>query len=87
MKNPTSLDDNSTVSSATKRRRREELFEAACQIHGGSDNWTLPGQVGLCDTAVKKCAENVLVEVFSTNCKLTKRIIPKVYKRAQNDYL
>ena len=27
-----------------------------------------------------------MVKVFSTNCKLTKRIIPEVYRRAENDY-
>ena len=34
-KNPTSLDEN-LLSEATVRRRRSELFEAACQINGGT---------------------------------------------------
>ena len=52
-KNPTRLGKNSTVSLATEKRRRLETFEAACQINRASVNWTFPGQVGLCDTAVK----------------------------------
>ncbi len=62
-KNPTSLNESS-LSKATGERRRLELFEAACQIHGGSSEWSLPGQVALCETTVQKCPENFLVEVF-----------------------
>ena len=53
-KNTTSL-DKSSLSKATARKRRLQLFEAACQINGGSSGWTVPGQVGLCDTTVQKC--------------------------------
>ena len=42
-KNPTSLDEN-LLSEATVRRR-SELFEAACQINGGTTSWSLPGVV------------------------------------------
>jgi hypothetical protein len=44
-KNPTSLDESS-LSKATGRKRRLELFEAACQIHGRSTESSVPGQVG-----------------------------------------
>ena len=84
-KNPTSLDE-SLLSEATVRRRRSELFEAACQINGDTTNWSLPGVVGLCDTTVKKCPENILVQVFSRSDKITKRVIPKVYKGALDDF-
>lgn len=84
-KNPTSLDEN-LLSEATVRRRRSELFEAACQINGGTTSWSLPGVVGLCDTTVKKCPENILVKVFSQSDKITKRVIPKVYKGALDDF-
>ena len=84
-KNPTSLDEN-LLSEATVRRRRSELFEAACQINGGTTNWSLPGVVRLCDTTVKKCPENNLVQVFSRSDKITKRFIPKVYKGALDDF-
>ena len=84
-KNPTRPGKNSTVSFATERRRLE-TFEAACQINRASVNWTFPGQVGLCKTAVKKCAENVLVDVFSTNTKIVKRVIHKILSKSVNDY-
>ena len=84
-KNPTSLDESS-LSKATGRKRRLELFEAACQIHGGSTESSVPGQVGLCETTVQKCPENVLVEVFSHSDKIAKRVIPKIYKNALEDF-
>ena len=85
-KNPTTLGENSTVSVVTERRRRSETYEAACQIHGATDRSTVPGQVGLCDTAVKKCTENVLVKVLSTNDKIVTKVIPKIFKKGVNDY-
>ncbi len=84
-KNPTTLGENSTVSVVTERRR-SETYEAACQIHGATDRSTVPGQVGLCDTAVKKCTENVLVKVLSTNDKIVTKVIPKIFKKVVNDY-
>lgn len=86
MKNPTELGNDSTVSLAISRRRRSETFEAACQIHGASNQSTMAGQVGLCDTAVKKCSENVLINVLSTNVKIVKKVIPKILKKKINDY-
>ena len=86
MKNPTELGNDSTVSLATSRRRRSETFEAARQIHGASNQSIMPGQVGLCDTAVKKCFENVLINVLSTNVKTVKKVIPKILKKKINDY-
>ena len=62
------------------------MFEAACQINGCTTSWSLPGVVGLCDTTVKKCPENILVKVFSQSDKITKRVIPKVYKGALDDF-
>lgn len=86
MRNPTQLGANSTVSLATSRRRRSETFEAACQIHGATSLSNLPGQVGLCDTAITKCSEKVLVNVFSKNAKTVKRVIPKILQKGINDY-
>ncbi|XP_028408827.1 uncharacterized protein LOC114531418 [Dendronephthya gigantea] len=44
------------------------------------------GQVGLCDTAITKCSEKVSVNVFSTNVKTVKRVIPKILQKGINDY-
>lgn len=42
--------------------------------------------MGLCDTTVKKCPENILLEVFSRSDKIAKRVIPKVYKNALGEF-
>ena len=83
-KNPTSLDESSLSKAAG--RKRLELFEAACQIHGGSTESSVPGQVGLCEITVQKYPENILVEVFSHSDKIAKRVIPKIYKNALEDF-
>lgn len=64
------------------------MFEAACQINGGSNekNGQVPGEVGLCRTTVKKCSDKILVEVFSKSDKVTHRIIPKIYKKSLKVY-
>ena len=56
----------SPLSQAQARKRRAELFEAACQIHGGrlGTNYRTPEEVGLCETTVKKCSDDILVKVF-----------------------
>ena len=40
----------------------------------------------MCDTAINKCAENVLVEVLSNNSKIAKKVIPKISSKGVNDY-
>ena len=79
-KKPTVL--TSPLSQSQARKRRAELFEAACQIHGGrhGTNCRTPGEVGLCETTVKKCSNDILVKVFSKSQKIKKKVLPKVYK-------
>ena len=62
----------SPLSQAQDTKRRAELFEAACQIHGGrhGTNCRTPGEVGLCETTVKKCSNDILVKVFSKGQKI-----------------
>ena len=69
-KNPTSLD---ALSSSVGRKRRSELFEAACQINGGQNenNSREPAEVGLCETTVKRCTEKTMIKVFSRSKKVT----------------
>ena len=64
------------------------MFEAACQINGGSNekNARVPGEVGVCSTTVKKCSGKILVEVFSKSDKVTHGVIPKIYKESLNVY-
>jgi len=62
------------------------LFEAACQIHGGGlgRNCRTPGEIGLCETAVKKCSDDILVKVFSKSQKIKKKVLPKSLQRKFN---
>lgn len=85
-KMPTVL--TSPLSQAQDRKRRAELLEAACQIHGGrhGTNCRTPGEVGLCETTVKKCSNDILVKVFSKGQKIKKKVLPKVYKENLTKY-
>ena len=77
------------MSPAAARKRQSEWFEVACEINGGSrnkENGQLPGQVGLCQTTVKNCSNKVLVEVFSRSNKISKKVLPKVYKKGLTDF-
>ena len=78
----------SPLSQAQDRKRRAELLEAACQIHGGrhGTNCRTPGEVGLCETTVKKCSNDILVKVFSKSQKIKKKVLPKVYKENLTKY-
>ena len=38
--------------------------------------------MGLCSTTVKKCSDSTLVEVFSKSKKITRRVVPKIYKKS-----
>lgn len=85
-KMPTVL--TSPLSQAQDRKRRAELLEAACQIHGGrhGTNCRTPGEVGLCETTVKKCSNDILVKVFCKGQKIKKKVLPKVYKENLTKY-
>lgn len=78
----------STLSQAQARKRRAELFEAACQIHGGrhGTNCRTPGEVGLYETTVKKCSNDRLVKDFTKIQKIKKKVPPKVYKENLTKY-
>ena len=62
-KNLTSLD---ALSPSVGRKKRCELFEAACQINGGENerNSRELEEVGLCETTAKKCTEKTMIKVF-----------------------
>ena len=70
----------------TTRKRRNETFMVAQEIHGGSQNSSVPGAIGLVDTALSKCSPNVLVDVMSSNKKFNKNVFPAIYRKNLNTY-
>ena len=75
-----------TCSLRSCRKRRRETFAAAQKIHGGSAGSSLPGAIGLLDTALDKCNQGLLVDVLSANKKFNKQVMPAVYKRNLSRY-
>ena len=66
-KNPTGFENGKLIlKPVTTRKRRNETFMVAQEIHGGSQNSSVPGAIGLVDTALSKCSPNVLVDVMSS---------------------
>ncbi|CAB4042747.1 Hypothetical predicted protein [Paramuricea clavata] len=79
--NPTGFENGKiTLTTPNARKRRKETFMVAQEIHGGSRESSVPGAVGLVDTALNKCSSNVLVDVMSANKKFTKHVMPSIYK-------
>jgi hypothetical protein len=74
------------LSAATARRRRMETYEAASVIHGAGVDCKRPAEVGLADATINKCSDSVLTEVFSNCPKITKKVIPKMYKPILHEY-
>lgn len=70
----------------TTRKRRNETYLAAQEIHGGSQNSPVAGAIGLIDTAVNKCSPNVLVDVLSSKKKFNKNVFPSIYKKHLSTY-
>ena len=75
-----------TCSLRSCRKRRRETFAAAQKIHGGSAGSSLPGAIGLLDTALDKCNQGLLVDVLSANKKFNQQVMPAVYKRNLSRY-
>ena len=83
---PTGFQDGKLTGSLRSCRKRRETFAAAQKIHGSSVGSSLPGAVGLLDTALDKCNQGLLVDVLSANKKFNKHVMPAVYKRNLNSY-
>ncbi|CAB4024335.1 Hypothetical predicted protein [Paramuricea clavata] len=64
-----SQDGKISVSAALARKRRKATFEAARKIHGGKDELSAPGPIGLIDTALAKCSKDILVNSMSSSTK------------------
>lgn len=75
-------DDGSTLGPAerTVRRRRDETFTAAQEIHGGSSEDKRPGEIGLVDTVLKKCDGEILSQEMARSSRV-KKIIPKIQNK------
>lgn len=65
------------TSERVARKRRRETYEAAQQIHGGSDVDGGPGEAGLVDTVMKKCGSCLVAEEVMKS----KRIMHEVKKK------
>ena len=89
-KNPTGFREGKMqISERVARKRRNETFQAAAEIHGGivSSNYScISAEIGLADTASIKCSTNTLYKVLSTSDKVTAGVIPKIYKSCLIDY-
>ncbi|RUA06489.1 MAG: hypothetical protein DSY43_01895 [Gammaproteobacteria bacterium] len=66
-----------TLSAATARRRRNEVYKAAEAVHGSTKTST---DIGLADTVVNKCSTATINNVFSSNSKFRKQVVPSLYK-------
>ena len=90
-KMPTSLiDDKVQINARVARSRRKQTYEAAVEIHGGTDSVNsfkcIPTEIGLIDTVATQCSKDTLLEVLSTSAKFVKCVIPKIYKSCLVDY-
>ena len=70
------------ISEKVARSRREETYQAALEIHGGSKS----AEVGLLDTVNAKCNKTTLVEVLSTSDKFKRSVLPQLYKVSLKDF-
>ena len=56
------------------------------QIHGGQDQLSVAGEAGVIDTALVKCSKDILITAMSSNKKVTKSVMPAVYKKSLKSY-
>ena len=69
-------------SSTVNSQRRSETYQAAKEIHGAGLNDDTPAHIRLLSTAEKRCPTKILVEFMSKSKKFSKKVFPKLYKKA-----
>ena len=84
------IDGKVQINARVARSRRKQTYEAAVEIHGGTDSVNsfkcIPTEIGLIDTVTRQCSKHTLLEVLSTSEKFVKCVIPKIYKSCLVDY-
>ena len=66
------------------RRRRNNTFQAALKLHGGSPEETEPAEFGLLDTVVSKCDAGLVAEKIMNSKKIMKEVTSKTKKKLKN---
>ncbi|KAK2562469.1 hypothetical protein P5673_014130, partial [Acropora cervicornis] len=83
-KHPTALPSNGQKGPAStiQTQRRSQTYQAAKEIHGAGLNDDTPAHIGLLSTTEKRCPTKILVEFMSKSKKFSKKVFPKIYKKA-----
>ena len=67
-------------------QRRSETYQAAKEIHGADLNDNTPAHIGLLSAAEKRCPTKILVDFMSKSKKFSKKVFPKLYKIAAEQF-
>ena len=67
-------------------QRRSETYQAAKEIHGADLNDNTPARIGLLSAAEKRCPTKILVDFMSKSKKFSKKVFPKLYKIAAEQF-
>lgn len=65
---------------SSSKQRRQETIKAACAIHGGSLDGTVPATIGMVETLEKKCKEKDVLAAMGKCRKIRNKVLPKIYK-------
>jgi len=68
------------------RQRRSDTYQAAQEIHGGTDIDSTPGEIGLIETATRNCSTKGLYEGMCKSKKISKHVIPKIFNSSVQQY-
>ena len=83
-KSPTS---DGQLSAKTRKRRAKETYQAALQIHGGSEGCSTPVAVGLIDTLGTKFSKDTVTSLICKRVSLAKKITRKFHKeKCRHDF-
>ena len=74
------------LSTATARRRRNEMFKTATIIHGGTQSNKDSAEIGLLDAMEHKCSTKNIEEVISSSSKIKNKVIAKIHRTSLKKY-
>lgn len=83
-KSPTS--DDHEVSERTRKRRAKETYQAALEIHGGSEGCSTPVAVGLIDTLGTKFSKHTVASIICKRVNLAKKITKEFHQGKCRQY-
>ena len=80
---PTYSNDGAVaVCQSLAKKRRKATFDTAKKIHGGKEELSAPGAMGLIDTPLVKSSKDSLVQDMSSSKKFIKSVMPNIYKKS-----